>query len=153
MIRIDEIYNNTFWPYLKKSVPHTKLIYCYPFGRTDPESLVTNGKNEIGFNNYILFHDQEPIHLNIHTSTFERVKEYTADLGGKFFQPTGYICTSERDSDNVDYICEKFNFNKGNAIKYIWRAGNKDPVLQDLKKAAKFLEFAIAYEEKKNDKN
>ena len=45
------------------------------------------------------------------------------------------------------------DYNRFQAFKYVWRAGNKDPVLQDLKKAAKFLEFAIAYEEKKNGKD
>jgi len=45
------------------------------------------------------------------------------------------------------------DYNRFQAFKYVWRAGNKDPVLQDLKKAAKFLEFAIAYEEKKNVKD
>lgn len=37
-------------------------------------------------------------------------------------------------------IVEHFNFNLGNAIKYIWRAGLKseDPV-EDLKKAAFYI--------------
>jgi hypothetical protein len=41
-------------------------------------------------------------------------------------------------------IAQAFNFNLGNCIKYIWRAGLKteDP-LQDLQKAAKYIEFEI----------
>jgi len=41
-------------------------------------------------------------------------------------------------------ITQFFNFNLGNAIKYIWKAGKKttDPV-QDLQKAMKYLEFEI----------
>lgn len=35
------------------------------------------------------------------------------------------------------------DYNRFQAFKYIWRAGNKDPVLQDLKKARQFLDFAI----------
>ena len=35
------------------------------------------------------------------------------------------------------------NFNLGSAVKYISRAGRKDDILQDLKKAKQFLEFEI----------
>ena len=42
------------------------------------------------------------------------------------------------------HIAEAFNYNLGNVIKYVWRAGLKtqDP-LQDLQKAAKYIEFEI----------
>jgi len=43
------------------------------------------------------------------------------------------------------------DYNRFQAFKYVWRAGNKGPVLQDLKKAITFLQFAVDYEEKKND--
>lgn len=32
-------------------------------------------------------------------------------------------------------VVRHMNFNKGNAIKYIWRAGEKDNEITDLKKA------------------
>lgn len=35
------------------------------------------------------------------------------------------------------------NFNLGSAVKYISRAGRKDDVVQDLKKAREFLNFEI----------
>lgn len=35
------------------------------------------------------------------------------------------------------------NFNLGNAIKYIWRAGNKGNALEDLKKARWYLDDEI----------
>ena len=35
------------------------------------------------------------------------------------------------------------NFNLGNAVKYISRAGRKDDILQDLKKAREYIEFEI----------
>jgi hypothetical protein len=42
-------------------------------------------------------------------------------------------------------VVEHMTFNVGNAMKYLWRAGLKtdDPV-QDLQKAAKYIEFEIA---------
>ena len=44
------------------------------------------------------------------------------------------LCKNTKNDTFTDY-------NRFQAFKYIWRAGNKDPVLQDLKKAAKFFEF------------
>jgi hypothetical protein len=41
-------------------------------------------------------------------------------------------------------IAEQFNFNRGNAIKYVWRAGKKtDSPLQDLRKAVWYLSREI----------
>ena len=36
-----------------------------------------------------------------------------------------------------------FNFNLGNVIKYVWRAGNKGNALEDLKKARWYLDDEI----------
>ena len=41
-------------------------------------------------------------------------------------------------------VTEHFNFNRGNAIKYIWRAGSKGDELEDLKKARWYLDREIA---------
>lgn len=35
------------------------------------------------------------------------------------------------------------NFNLGNAVKYIARAGRKDDIVQDLKKAQEYIQFEI----------
>lgn len=42
-------------------------------------------------------------------------------------------------------VTEQFNFNRGNAIKYIWRAGDKDPSreIEDLKKGRWYLDREI----------
>lgn len=46
------------------------------------------------------------------------------------------------------------NFNLGSAVKYISRAGRKDDILQDLRKAKQFLEFEIdALENEREEKN
>lgn len=49
--------------------------------------------------------------------------------------PSGVECVT---------IAQEFNFNLGNVIKHVWRAGLKteDPI-QDLQKAAKYIEFEI----------
>lgn len=41
-------------------------------------------------------------------------------------------------------VTEHFNFNLGNAIKYIWRADDKGNPIQDLQKAVWYLNREIA---------
>lgn len=40
-------------------------------------------------------------------------------------------------------VVEHFNFNRGNTIKYIWRAGSKGDEVEDLRKAKQYLDFEI----------
>ena len=56
------------------------------------------------------------------------------------------------DYDIID-VCNHYalNFNRGNVIKYIARAGKKDDELQDLYKAKDYIEREIAFvREKRN---
>lgn len=45
------------------------------------------------------------------------------------------------------------NFNLGNAVKYISRAGRKDDILQDLRKAKEYIDFEIDEIEKERGAN
>lgn len=40
-------------------------------------------------------------------------------------------------------VTEHFNFNVGNAIKYLWRAGLKESAIEDLRKAAWYCQREI----------
>lgn len=40
-------------------------------------------------------------------------------------------------------VVEHMTFNLGNAVKYIWRADHKDDAIQDLQKAAWYIEREI----------
>jgi hypothetical protein len=121
MLRIDEIYNNTFWPWLRQHRPGVRALMCDPFGRSDPDSVIGYGREDTHEYNYIFFFDQEPIHLNIHMATFERVRENNADLQYKR-SPIGAICTSERDSDNVDTLCAKYGWKSYYYFFHGWAA-------------------------------
>lgn len=66
----------------------------------------------------------------------------------------------EKDRINPDHykVCPKgierecitysrwLPFDQGNAAKYVYRAGNKDPLAQDLNKAKWYIEDALKYE-------
>ncbi len=41
-------------------------------------------------------------------------------------------------------VTEHMNFNVGNAVKYLWRAGSKGDALEDLRKAAWYVDREIA---------
>jgi len=45
-------------------------------------------------------------------------------------------------------ITEHYNFNVGNTIKYLWRAGLKGDAIEDLKKARWYLDREITKREK-----
>jgi len=130
MIRIDEIYNNTFWPWIRKNLPGFREWFCEPFGRSDPDSVMNYGREDAYEHNYIFFFDQEPIHLSIHMATFEQVVELNKDIYSGFywernngsykmlgkiprpadFVAPGYLVTSELNSENVDAVCERFKW-------------------------------------------
>jgi len=121
MVRIDEIYNNTFWPWFKPNRPGMRMFMCDPFGRSDPDSVVNFGSEDIHEHNYIFFFDQEPIHLNIHTATFDEVLDRNEDLR-IIHKAQGAICTSERDSDTVDELCARYGWKSYYYFFHGWAA-------------------------------
>jgi len=143
MLRIDEIYNNTFWPWIRQHHPGVRLWWCEPFGRTDPDSLVNYGSDDVHEHNYTLLWDQEPIHLNVHMPTFDTVVQLNADIHTEcnyvnqknsvaiqagYSKPlrndytVGSIITSERDSDTVDAVCKKYNWKSYYYFFHGWAA-------------------------------
>ena len=62
-----------------------------------------------------------------------------------------YEATGEYDL--IDIISDyKLNFNRGNVLKYIIRAGKKDDELQDLNKALDYIQREIQYVRELRDK-
>jgi hypothetical protein len=88
MIRIDEIYSNTFWPYIEKNNPGTRVFFCDPPGDTGPDALFNMDATATD-NNYVFFHDQEPVHLDQFEPLFNEVKLRNRDIGMKKISDTG----------------------------------------------------------------
>jgi len=73
-----------------------------------------------------------------------------------YFEPSDYDVVSHpshytagRKYEPKDVIRDwELNFNLGSAVKYISRAGRKDDIVQDLKRAQQFIQFEIDYLEK-----
>lgn len=64
--------------------------------------------------------------------------------------PMHYI--NESNIDVIDF-CKMYNlnFNRGNVVKYLSRAGKKDNELDDLRKALNYLTREIEYFEKQQE--
>jgi hypothetical protein len=106
MIRIDEIYNNTFWPWVRQNVPGMRVFFCDPPGRSDPESLFNYGVDNVLENDYVFLHDQEPVHLDLHKPLFEDVIRRNDDI---WIRPPGHVVVSER-GEYVQQMCETYGW-------------------------------------------
>lgn len=109
MIRIDEVYNHTFWPFIERHLPHTRLFYCDPFGHTQPENLL-NTRDSASDRNFIYCHDQEPVYPAVHHALFQDVARRNRDLNHGRGPTHGAIITSEHNSDSVTQVCSEYNW-------------------------------------------
>ena len=116
MIRIDEIYNNTFWPWIRDRQPGTRLFFCDPPGHTDPEHLFNLGSDTVIENDYIFCHDQEPVHLDQFEPLFKAVIRRNDDI-----KPTaqGHVIVSER-GEYVDAVCEQYGWQQHYYFYHGW---------------------------------
>ena len=111
MIRIDEIYNNIFWPWLKENKVGTRLFFCDPPGRTDPDSLFKLSVDGVVENDYVFLHDQEPVHLDLHQPLFDSViarsQDVWAGINGtiSIIRPRGNVIVSEQ-GEFVEKLCK-----------------------------------------------
>lgn len=119
MIRIDEIYNNTIWPWLNKHRVGTRLFFCDPPGRTDPDALFNHGRDDIAETAYVFMHDQEPVDDSLYSDLFADVVEKNSDIGyvehsdgtWEIVSPLakGHVVVSER-GEYVEQVCKKYGW-------------------------------------------
>jgi hypothetical protein len=110
MIRIDEIYTNTFWPYIKQNRPGARVFFCDPPGTTHPDALFNLGSDTIKETDYIYFHDQEPIHLDSFAPLFDDVLRRNTDVWWPTKStPFGHVVVSER-GEYAEQLCAKYEW-------------------------------------------
>jgi hypothetical protein len=103
MIRIDEIYYNTFLPKIQEN-PYGVMHWFDPFGSVDLADLcarpaVNHAHDTVRY----LFWDQEPLHTTTVDQTLPAfVKEFP--LGQR------HLITSERNSEFVEHACNTYGF-------------------------------------------
>jgi hypothetical protein len=110
MIRIDEIYDNTLWPWMNQNRPGTRLFFCDPPGRSDPDALFNHGRDDIAENDYVFCHDQEPVDIDLYAPLFDEVIFRNKDLWWwRKEQSMGHVIVSER-GENVQALCDKYGW-------------------------------------------
>lgn len=116
MIRIDEYYQNLFWPTINSHKPGTRLYFCDPPGDTRPEAVLNYGADLIMENDYVICHDQEPVYLDLHKPLFDRIDQdvfhinFRANDQGLLHRcDTGHIILSET-GQFADQLCDKYNW-------------------------------------------
>ena len=109
MIRIDEIYDNTFWPYIVKNIPDTCMFHHDPFGHSDPDSILCTPRAEYE-QNYIYLFDQEPLNFERQKDTWDSMRFRTnfgiVNNNNKINEQSGVIVTSELNSSDVEKVTE-----------------------------------------------
>jgi hypothetical protein len=106
MIRIDEIYNNTFWPWINQNKPGSRVFFCDPPGRSDPDALFNLGQDCVIETDYVFFHDQEPVWMDLHQPLFDDVIRRNADIRTR---PPGHVVVSER-GEYVNQLCAQYGW-------------------------------------------
>jgi hypothetical protein len=106
MIRIDEIYNNTFWPWLDQHCTGTRMFFCDPPGHTGPEHLFNLGRDDVIETDYVFFHDQEPVDPDLYPALFSDVIRRNKDIHSR---PSGHVVVSER-GEQVDLLCQEYGW-------------------------------------------
>ena len=103
------------------------MFFYEPFGRSDPDSVVNYGSDDVHEHNYILFHDQEPIHLDYHGPTFREVYNRNIDFHYEHEtkKPRSHVAaivTSERDSNSVRSLCGVYHWKSYYYFFHGWAA-------------------------------
>lgn len=86
------------------------MFFCDPPGNTSPDALFNFGSDVIEENNYVFFHDQEPVDPELYSQLFDEVLRRNIDVWwpGKP-NPFGHVIVSER-GQNVQQLCDKYEW-------------------------------------------
>jgi hypothetical protein len=105
MIRIDELYDNTFWPWMQGNIPGLRLFYCDPPGHTSVNNLFNRSSNQALDFEYVFMHDQEPVDLELYRELFDRVR-FTSnnDLHDGFSAAFDPDTTGDPKDNGVCYV-------------------------------------------------
>jgi len=94
MIRIDELYDNTFWPWMQENIAGVRLLFCDPPGHTAVENLFSHGYHDPRKEHeFVFMHDQEPVDYDLYKELFNEVANRNTDLTTVSWKPI---------SDDVD---------------------------------------------------
>jgi hypothetical protein len=124
MIRIDELYDNTFWPWMQEHRPGTRMFYCDPPGYTGVDNLFNHGYDDLLENDYIFMHDQEPVDLELYEELFNEVVNRNKDryIIHGYHNPKQSILRNQKLPEHIGsvIVSEKGEYVQQLCNKYSW---------------------------------
>lgn len=97
------------------------MFFCDPPGDSRPDALFNFG-SDLAELQYIFFHDQEPIHLDIHHDLFNDVVRRNHDLDHGIGPRWSAIVTSEYNSEFVAQACDTYGWQSFYYFFHGWAA-------------------------------
>ena len=91
---------------MEKNIPGTRMFFCDPPGRTDPDALFNLGSDNVIETDYVFFHDQEPVWMDLHQPLFDDVVRRNQDIQAN---PRGHVIVSER-GEYVEQLCAQYGW-------------------------------------------
>ena len=91
------------------------MFYCDPPGYTAPENLFNVGRDDIVETDFIFFHDQEPVWMDLHKPLFDEIEIRNLDITHKQGPDrprtgtSGHVVVSER-GEYVDQMCARYGW-------------------------------------------
>jgi hypothetical protein len=86
------------------------MFFCDPPGHTDPEHLFNLGRDDVIETDYVFFHDQEPVDIDLYGKLFDEVLRRNTDVWWPNKPiPFGHIVVSER-GEQVEKLCGKYEW-------------------------------------------
>ena len=90
------------------------MFFCDPPGHTGPEHLFNLGHDDVIETNYVFFHDQEPVDVDLYSSLFDSVITRNSDIQqpegpGTEILFDGHIVVSER-GELVQQVCDRYGW-------------------------------------------
>mgnify|MGYP003704374399 CR=1 FL=1 len=86
------------------------MFFCDPPGATGVDALYNFGRDDVHEINYVYFHDQEPIHVDLYKDLFDKVVENSHDIiFYKGIGNPGHVVVSER-GEFVEQLCNMYGW-------------------------------------------
>ena len=86
------------------------MFFCDPPGHTGPEHLFNLGRNDVIETDYVFFHDQEPVDIDLYGKLFDEVLRRNTDVWWPNKPtPFGHVVVSER-GEQVEKLCSNYEW-------------------------------------------
>lgn len=95
------------------------MFFCDPPGNTDPAHLFNLGRDDIIETDFVFFHDQEPVDVDLYHGLFQEVKIRNWDIQYRDPSCHGHVIVSER-GESVDKLQSLYGWKPHYYFYHAW---------------------------------